>query len=166
MCASKIPVIVPKSENKRLTCDIVSMIGSLGEWSGSASRASSLSLFFRGEPLCCCGCRGDSAACWRFGCINAFAGLRARNEEERVTGFFLFFSPQRGRFTPGERGPEVASDARRRTAGYRRRCSLMRVTRMWWHQWPVSTATVCWQWNVMFFSLPFCCPSNTHRDEP
>lgn len=30
MCVSKIPVIVLKSENKRRTCYIVSMIGSLG----------------------------------------------------------------------------------------------------------------------------------------
>lgn len=162
ICVSKIPVIVLKSENKRLTCYIVSMTGSLGNNPAAPAMPAGFLCSFRESHYAAAA--EETVLSVKDLC--ALTPLQIGSEwGDRVTGFFLFCSLQRGRFTPGERGPEVASAARRKTVGYRRRCSLMRVTHMWWHQWPVSMATVCWQWNVIFRLLPFCYLFNRHRDE-
>lgn len=165
MCVSKIPVIVLKSKNKRRTCYIVSMIGSLGNNPAAPAVPAGFLCSFRGSHYAAAAAAEQAVLSVKHLC--ALTRLQMGSQwGEGVTGFFLFFcSLQRGRYTPGERGPGVAWDARRKTVGYRRRCSLMRATHMWWHQWPVSMATVCWPWNVIFLFLPFRYPFNGHRDE-
>lgn len=110
--------------------------------------------FLQIEPLYCHS-RRDRAVSLRFVWINAFGDLRCEFAVT-VTGFFLSCSLQKVRCTPGERGPAVALDERRKILGYQRRCSLMKVTHLWWHQWLVVMATLCWQWNVIFHLFPLC----------
>lgn len=165
ICVFKIPVIVLKSKNKRLTCYIVSAIGSLGYNPTAAAVPFSVPLFLQTEHYAA---TAEETAlsvkdlcpltCLEKGSVNKENGRLDSSPS-------VICSLQRGRFTLGERGPEVASGARRKTAGFQRRCSLMRVTLMWWHRWPVSTATACWQWNVIFSLLPFYYLSNKHSGE-
>lgn len=128
ICVTKIRVIVLKSENKRLTCYIVSMIGSLGNNPAAPAVPAGFLCSFRESHYAAAA--EETVLSVKDLC--ALTRLQIGSESgERVSGFFLLCSLQRGRFTPGERGPEVASDARRKTVGYRRHCSLMRLTHMW-----------------------------------
>lgn len=164
ICASKIPVIVLKSEDKRLTCYIVSMIGSLR----NNPTAPAVPAGFLCSRQSHYGATAEETApSVKDLCALTRLEIGSLNEEEEWldSSSSEFCCLQRGRFTPGERGHEVVSDARRKTAGYQRRCILTRVTLMWWHQWPVSMATVCWQWNVIFTLLSFYYPFNRHRGE-
>lgn len=60
---------------------------------------------------------------------------------------------QKGRCTPGEKGPVDAWEEKRRILGYQRQYSSMRLTHSLWHQWLVVMETLFWRWNVIFSLL-------------